>query len=134
MIQLVGYGMKDSISIIGLLIELFEIIKFDGIIPLPALSKMCSQNRFTFEKNFYVILWRMNGGNAITICKMPSFEKVCLNINTRNGIDILDALFGSKREKPKKERKINLEVFHVFDPFCLYVVPEISIHLFKPSS
>ena len=51
MIQLISYGMKDGIYIVSLLMNLFKIIKFDSIIPLPGFAKRCSQNGFTFEDN-----------------------------------------------------------------------------------
>jgi len=59
--------MKKGIGVVGLLMDLFEVIKFDSIIPLPALAKRRSQNGFTFEKDFKVIFWRMNGRNTRTI-------------------------------------------------------------------
>jgi len=94
--------MKDVICTIGLLMDLFEVIEFDCIIPLQAFSKMCRQNGLTFEKNFKVIIRRMNSRNTRTICKMPCFKKICLNIKTRDGMDILEFLLGSKRGEPKE--------------------------------
>ena len=93
MIQLISYGMKDGTYIVSLLMNLFKIIKFGSIIPLPAFAKRCSQNGFTFEDNFDIILRRMNRGNSRTILKMPDFKKISLDIETRNGVNILDTLF-----------------------------------------
>ena len=96
-----------------------KVIGFDCIIPLPAFSKRFSHNGFTFEKNFEVILGGMNSVNTRTICKMPCFEKICLNIKTRDGIDILESLLRSKRGEPNEEGKIDLERFLVFNPFFI---------------
>ena len=113
--------MKDAICIVSLLMNLFKIIKFDSIIPLLAFAKRCSQNGFIFKDNFDIILRRMNRGNTRTILKMPDFEKICLNIDTGNSINILYTLFGSKRRESNKERKVDLETLHVTDQFLFYL-------------
>jgi len=54
---LFGYGLKDGVCVVDLLMDLFKVIKFDWLIPLPALMKRCSQDGITFEKVFEVICW-----------------------------------------------------------------------------
>jgi len=73
--------------------DLFEVIKFDSIIPFPAFAKTYSQHGVTFEVNLNVFLWRMDGINTNASNKMPSFEEICLDIKAQLGVNLVHALF-----------------------------------------
>ena len=65
---------------------------------------------------------------------MPDFEKTCLNIKAKDGIDILQAVPASKCRELDNEGNIHFNTFYIFNPFPFYIIPKTFVHLFKSFS
>ena len=85
MVQLLSNSIEDSIGIFSLMMNVFDIINFDCIIPPLTFFARRSMNSLFLSNNLYRLCCRqMDGKHPRSICKVPSFTSTSLNIKARS--------------------------------------------------